>query len=154
MRNEFYAHTPSKHNTQWHMLPDHILTVSRKARCFAKRLGYGAGEIAYYLGLLHDLGKFTKEFQQYLLDCHNNPENPPTPGSAPHKQYGAFAATLLDKGTGKLWWLPLHGHHGGMKSPENTGSDVKGTFERAQVTDKVTFIRQLMDTAAQTDPEL
>src|SRR5579859_3218968 len=79
------AHTPSKQNTRFHSLKKHILRVSEMAQEFAKPLG--AEEIAYFLGLLHDLGKFREEFQRYLHECYQAAKNntiPPKPGSAPH----------------------------------------------------------------------
>ena len=89
------AHTPSKANPRFHSLKRHILDVSGMARDFAIPLG--AGEIAYFLGILHDLGKFSDDFQTYLLNCYLATKpgatcKAPLPGSAPHKQAGARAA--------------------------------------------------------------
>jgi CRISPR-associated endonuclease/helicase Cas3 len=47
---------------QW--LPDHLIGVSHLARDFAKKIGLAEqGEL---IGLLHDLGKYSEEFQNYL----------------------------------------------------------------------------------------
>ena len=93
-------------------MEDHTRAVAEKARDFAT--AFEAGELAYYLGILHDLGKFTDKFQQYLHDCHNRPNNPPPKGSAPHKQMGALATMMQLEGYGDFLALPLLGHHGGM----------------------------------------
>jgi hypothetical protein len=69
----FYAHTaedgqgrrlPSEH---WQLLRDHLRQVAELAKGFARPLGLEAeAELA---GLLHDLGKYAKRFQDRL---HNN----------------------------------------------------------------------------------
>ncbi|NDP38322.1 MAG: CRISPR-associated helicase Cas3' [Rhodoferax sp.] len=47
---------------QW--LPDHLIGVSMLARDFARKIGLAEqGEL---MGLLHDLGKYSEEFQNYL----------------------------------------------------------------------------------------
>ena len=62
------AHTPTKTNPEFHSLTSHCLEVARLSRGFAETLGMS--EIAYFLGLTHDLGKFKPEFQKYLRDCY------------------------------------------------------------------------------------
>lgn len=45
-------------------LEDHLIGVSRLAQGFAKKIGLETqGEL---IGLLHDLGKYSKDFQDYL----------------------------------------------------------------------------------------
>ena len=61
-----YAHTPPPDdpNGDWHLLSEHLLEV---ARCAAEHANaFGAGEIAWWSGILHDAGKASEEFQQYL----------------------------------------------------------------------------------------
>ena len=48
----------------WQPLAEHLIGVAALAREFAGKLGLaGIGEL---LGLLHDLGKYSKEFQAYI----------------------------------------------------------------------------------------
>lgn len=58
-----YAHTPNV-SGQWHDLHAHLANTARLARQFADE--FGAGEIGYWAGILHDLGKFNWQFQEYL----------------------------------------------------------------------------------------
>ena len=145
-QKNWIAHTPSKDNPTFHGLQKHILCVSEMARDFAAPLG--ASEIAYFLGLLHDLGKFKDEFQQYLYDCYEAEKNktvPPKRGSAPHKQAGALAAEmLLPEEYGQILSLPIFGHHGGMLSATETprkvlektnANEVNALLERAKSAD-------------------
>ena len=105
----FYAHTPADGSTEWHMLDEHIFEVARMAKDFAGT--FGAGELAYWLGMWHDLGKCNPAFQDYLKACVVNPEHR---GHGPdHKAAGATYAQQ------RLAFLSLliQGHHGGLKSP-------------------------------------
>jgi CRISPR-associated endonuclease/helicase Cas3 len=140
------AHTPSKQNPRFHSLKKHIFSVSEMARSFAEPLH--AGEIAYFLGLLHDLGKFREEFQRYLHECYQAAKNnttPPQPGSAPHKQAGALAAELMIATEwGNLLALPLYGHHGGMKSLAETPRVVREKTSRDEV-EALLALAQMVD---------
>ncbi|MBN1126952.1 MAG: CRISPR-associated helicase Cas3' [Sedimentisphaerales bacterium] len=68
---EFYAHTdpanPGKlpeDGACWQTLEDHLENTAQLARDYAE--GIGAGGLGYIAGLLHDLGKYTRVFQDYL----------------------------------------------------------------------------------------
>lgn len=65
------AHTPPPGTNTWHPLIDHLISVAELARGFAEP--FGAGAIAYQLGLWHDVGKSNPAFQTYLQRCHRDP---------------------------------------------------------------------------------
>lgn len=107
----YRAHTPNEAGA-WHSLQEHLLQVARIAAGFARR--FEAEDLAYLAGLIHDLGKYSPEFQRYLRECHRAEQGlgpRPPRGSAPHKQAGAaFAAEC-----GLHLLVPLIlGHHSGM----------------------------------------
>lgn len=148
----YVAHTPSKKNPQWHLLTDHIFGVTALAEQFAEAFDttHTAAAWAKYLGLLHDLGKFTDTFQTYLWECHLADvlrKAPPKPGSAPHKQMGALAAFEDLKNQGEMFALPLYGHHGGMEMPSETRNK---TWEKTDPAE----VASLRIRAAGTDPKL
>ncbi len=72
MKDEFYAHsregTPPEH---WHRLEDHLKEVARMAQKFAE--DFKAGDWGYLARLWHDLGKYSREFQERLLAI-NDPD--------------------------------------------------------------------------------
>lgn len=61
--------------------------------------GYGAKINMKYVaglsGLLHDLGKYTDQFQRYLLEAVQNPDSPPKRGSVDHATAGGKMLHLL-----------------------------------------------------------
>lgn len=77
-----YAHTPNQKG-EWHLLTDHLRAVAEQAREFAKP--FGGGELAYWAGLWHDVGKFRSAFQAYL----KNPDLPRATEEKDHKTAGA-----------------------------------------------------------------
>ena len=119
--NDFFAHTPNKRG-DWHLLEAHLKKVAHRAKSAADM--FNAGEIAYWIGLWHDLGKYNPEFQRYL----HLAEEGKTATSVPHAIGGAVLAYLLLKGTDKEAWkeiaLPIAGHHAGLSQPGKLSQDL------------------------------
>lgn len=106
---EYHAHTPRKGTEDWHLLAAHLRSVAENARAFAEP--FGAGDLAYAIGLLHDVGKYNPAFQAYLRACATNSGPPRGPD---HKAAGAQLA--VQRGFDILSLL-IQGHHGGLHSP-------------------------------------
>lgn len=68
-------------------------------KCLAEEFGekIGVKHIAGLAGLLHDMGKYTNEFRDYILEAVKNPESPPKKGSVDHSTAG-----------GKMLYVRLH----------------------------------------------
>lgn len=64
----------------------HLLGVKDLAESFGEKIG--VRHIAGLSGMLHDLGKYTEEFKQYILEAVNNPDAPPKRGSVDHSTAG------------------------------------------------------------------
>ena len=103
-----YAHTPNS-SGQWHELQAHLQATAAMARAFAVR--FDAGELAYYAGLWHDMGKFHPQFQAYLQACAQGNRAQPHP----HARYGAAYAERHCP----LLAFPIMGHHAGMPDKSN-----------------------------------
>ena len=103
--NDLYAHTPNE-KSNWHYLDSHLKEVSVLAQKFADK--FGAGELAKWIGLWHDIGKANPEFQSYLHRCINEPERKHR--GPDHKGAGAV---LANKNIEPLAF-PIAGHHGGL----------------------------------------
>jgi len=111
---EYYAHSrEGKPPEDWHRLEDHLKEVAEMARRFAN--DFGAGGWAYLAGLWHDIGKYSKEFQDRLTAASDPDAHIETKSGRPdHSTAGARYAyeTLKDKG--KLIAYSIAGHHAGL----------------------------------------
>ncbi|HFC09912.1 MAG TPA: CRISPR-associated helicase Cas3' [Chloroflexi bacterium] len=113
---QFIAHTRNEQG-QYHDLVKHLLNVAKLASAFAANLQ--AADVAYYLGLWHDLGKFHPDFQRYLWDADAGIKRK----GPDHKAAGARVAV---KHLGDFLGMLIQGHHGGLQSP----SDFRSWYER------------------------
>lgn len=109
------AHTPNATGC-WHSLEEHLGSVAAKARSYADK--FNAGELAYFAGLWHDLGKYNPKFQQYLEQCAIAAKDNQYIASVPHAKHGAKFAWEV--------FMPLapiiYGHHGGLPEKESMKS--------------------------------
>lgn len=100
----YYAHSGNKHN-DWHLLRDHLQAVGDLTEQFADKNNIALKEAAYWSGLLHDLGKYRDEFQQYLKKEREGGSD------THHAVYGAALAFQNE------WLGPafaIAGHHAGL----------------------------------------
>lgn len=139
---EFIAHPREDGNHQ--TVEEHLLGVAEKAKSRAGKIGLGVqGEL---IGLLHDLGKYSKEFQDYLrsaVDLINPDEDDyvdakKLKGKVDHSTAGAqwVWQTLSEQGplgqiVGQILALCIASHHSGLidclSSDANSfGEDVFG----------------------------
>ncbi|MDX2270803.1 MAG: CRISPR-associated helicase Cas3' [Cyanobacteriota bacterium] len=105
----FKAHTPNKSGL-WHHLNDHLWSVANEALSCSEQLG--TGQLGFYAGLWHDLGKYNPAFQRYLQQCHAaTGQGTSLPrGSQPHAIYGAVLAAQVCQPLAPL----IYGHHSGI----------------------------------------
>jgi CRISPR-associated endonuclease/helicase Cas3 len=116
MRNEkaeFYAHTNGSSDPKdWQPLQEHLLNVANLAKQFAQEAkpdDEKFAQAAYLSGLLHDLGKYRKKFQQMLRDTAKGKPK----AKVLHSKYGATIAKR------NRWYdvgLSILGHHSGLPS--------------------------------------
>ncbi|MBW8351041.1 CRISPR-associated helicase Cas3' [Bacillus sp. IITD106] len=82
---DYIAHIRSSDN-QIQTVEEHLLEVKKLAEFYGDKIRIK--HLAGLAGLLHDLGKFTVEFRDYILEAINNPESPPKRGSVDHSTAG------------------------------------------------------------------
>lgn len=100
--SEFFAHSQNDFGVR-HDLVEHLTSVAHLSRRFAEK--FSAGELGYWAGLWHDLGKFHPDFQSYI--AAPEPEGRRGPD---HSSAGAVHAASVLEG---LCFL-VAGHHGGL----------------------------------------
>lgn len=64
----------------------HLSEVKELAESYGEKIG--VKHLAGLAGLLHDLGKYTNEFREYIIEAVSNPHSPPKRGSVDHSTAG------------------------------------------------------------------
>jgi CRISPR-associated endonuclease/helicase Cas3 len=107
----FFAHSTNKSDySDWQPLAEHLHTVGELAAEFAST--FGATGFAQTAGLLHDVGKYTSDFQRRLS------------GEAirvDHATNGAITATERFGQVGYLLAYAIAGHHAGLANGQESG---------------------------------
>lgn len=121
MNSPYFAHSANA-SGRWHPLADHLRTVGDLASYFAGKSCDALKDAAHWTGLLHDLGKYRDEFQEYLrnereggIETH-------------HAIYGA--ALAFQRG----WLGPafaIAGHHAGLHNRDQLQMLVEDSKYRA-----------------------
>ncbi|WP_269409837.1 CRISPR-associated helicase Cas3' [Lentibacillus daqui] len=65
---------------------EHLIEVKALAEQYGEPIGIK--HLAGLAGMLHDLGKYTNKFREYILEAVNNPDDPPKRGSVDHSTAG------------------------------------------------------------------
>ncbi|HKS48290.1 MAG TPA: CRISPR-associated helicase Cas3' [Amycolatopsis sp.] len=104
-----WAHSSSKRAGQWHPLAAHVRSTAALARQFAEP--FGAGDLASALGLVHDAGKASCEWQAGLARVADTGRRV----GIDHKTLGT---ELLFPRAGAAA-LAVLGHHGGLGRPRD-----------------------------------
>ncbi|MCL1919406.1 MAG: CRISPR-associated endonuclease Cas3'', partial [Peptococcaceae bacterium] len=106
----YYAHTKEDSKTrerlpksEWQLLRDHLISVADLAQERAEK--FGAGKVGYLIGLAHDLGKYSIEFQNRLEGSAERVDHASAGAQEVSKKYGQLGMALA---------YALAGHHGGM----------------------------------------
>ncbi len=114
----YYAHsTGDPDKRDWQLLKTHLQNVADIASEFAN--DFNACDLAYAGGLLHDVGKYSPEFQRRLEGATIRVD---------HSTAGAReAGALYPKQLSRILEYIITGHHGGLL---NYGNDENGLEER------------------------
>lgn len=137
-----YAHTRNDQGKRQDLV-DHLQTVAALASQFAAP--FGASELAHYLGLWHDLGKFNPDFQNYLLQAEAGKRS----RGPDHKAAGVRIA--LEQKLDPLA-LILQGHHGGLKDRGHLRAWYERCFDATEVA--LAPARETVDFTPQTQPAI
>lgn len=108
----YFAHTSER--ADWEPLDKHLAEVGKLAASFAG--AFGASAWGEAVGQCHDLGKYSREFQDYLRRSSDPDSGAETaPGRVDHSTFGArFAAEAFGSHAGQILAFCIAGHHAGL----------------------------------------
>lgn len=107
----FHAHSGNKPDkSDWQPLSAHLQAVGEMAAASAAT--FGATELARAGGLLHDLGKYSDEFQRRIAGDY---------GRVDHSTWGAVLACERYGLLGQLLAYGIAGHHAGLANGKEAG---------------------------------
>lgn len=75
-----------ENDKQIQSVEEHLIEVKKLAESYGEKIG--VKYLAGLAGMLHDLGKYTDEFRDYIKEAFNNPNSPPKRGSVDHSTAG------------------------------------------------------------------
>jgi CRISPR-associated endonuclease/helicase Cas3 len=116
---KYYAHSENDRHEK-HLLSDHLCETAKFTESFTWKLAYKP--VFYLAGLMHDLGKYQREFQRYL-------ETGGKRGSVPHASWGAGWSRLRRLIEASV---AIDGHHKGLPNNSAWKSDTE-PFRREEV---------------------
>lgn len=128
------AHVKQKPDGTWsiHTLEEHLKSVAELSAEFARP--FGNDDWAYLMGLWHDLGKYSAEFQSYIRSASGFDPDAHLEGSkgrVDHSTAGAIHALEKIGDKGRLLAYAIAGHHAGLGDWLNT------EVGRSQVSERV-----------------
>jgi CRISPR-associated endonuclease/helicase Cas3 len=106
----FIAHSQNEEGS-YHLLVDHLQEVARLSQAFASK--FGAGELGYWAGLWHDLGKFSQGFQNYIKNTSVRRRGPD------HSSAGAVHAFRSNSEETQALAFLIAGHHSGIPNMDD-----------------------------------
>ncbi|MGQ0712164.1 MAG: CRISPR-associated helicase Cas3' [Gemmatimonadaceae bacterium] len=119
-----YAHTlPGRPVHEWEPLEAHLEKVAEL--CATNASAFGASDWGRTLGWWHDLGKYSRAFQDYLRRSGGDPDagEEERPRRVDHSTFGAqYATRNLGPHVGRIMAFCLAGHHAGLT--DATSDDV------------------------------
>lgn len=126
---KYYAHSGKKNDkSDWQLLRDHLLVVAETAKKNARY--FGAEELTYLAGILHDLGKYTPEFQMRLEGFSVRVDHA-TAGAKIIA--GMFPEELFGFPLYKLVAYTIAGHHAGLANGYEEGEGRRSLNDRLKL---------------------
>ncbi|MFQ3633328.1 CRISPR-associated helicase Cas3' [Roseiflexus sp.] len=104
----FFAHRREEEDREdWQPLIEHLRNTAEMAQEFGRHANIA--ELAYIAGLIHDLGKYSAEFQQRLEGGKRVDHS-----TAGAKELGSLLNGTRLEGLARLLAYPIMGHHAGL----------------------------------------
>ncbi|MGY3750380.1 CRISPR-associated helicase Cas3' [Vagococcus acidifermentans] len=114
---KYVAHIRKK-DGEPQLVKDHLLEVKALSEEAGAKIG--VKYLAGLAGVLHDVGKYSDEFQDYLREAVSNPDKPPKRGSVDHSTAGGrvllevLNQSVVQKMIAEMVGNVIISHHGGL----------------------------------------
>ena len=105
----YIAH--KRDNGKQQLLLDHLIGTAEKASRYARH--FGKSDTAYLCGLLHDIGKYSEEFQDRIKNDGK---------LCDHSTAGAKVLKSISPAMGNLLGYVITGHHAGLLNGGSWGA--------------------------------
>ena len=134
----YFAHSENRAGSK-HGLLDHLTKVAVIARALASK--FEGGELGYWAGLWHDLGKFHPDFAAYL-------QSPEARRGPDHSSAGTVqAAGILD-----ILAFVIGGHHAGLSSREDLRVRIREKSAMPPVREALAIAQQVIPALLPSSP--
>lgn len=133
----FWGHSRNDQGVA-HFLREHLEGTAQLSKQFSSK--FGAGELGEALGWVHDLGKYSDQFQEYLRGIDS---------SVDHKKAGVLALSERDRIT--FLGMIIDGHHGGLPDRERFTEFFQRDQTIKKLRDSKVFQRFRQDTGQSVD---
>lgn len=118
----FYAHTrKGEPKEMWQSLEEHLLQTAELAGYFADK--FNTKDLGYVVGILHDLGKYSIEFQKRLEGA----KTPVDHSTAGMQEVFKIYKDLYRGAMAKIMSYVICGHHSGL--PDAGSANYEGSLE-------------------------
>ena len=114
---KYYAHSSDTPGKPWQEIIDHSKNTAKIAGKYASK--FNAKEFGYVCGLLHDIGKYSQDFQDKLKGKIVRVDHSTAGAQEVCKLYG--------NAIGRLIAYCIAGHHGGLLN-YGTAASTEGTL--------------------------
>jgi len=121
----FYAHSVEgdPNTDRWEPLEVHLREVAELAEKFASK--FNATDYGYLAGIWHDLGKYSRKFQDYLLTANGFEAHLEQQfGKVDHSTAGARHAVETIPPWGQIIAYLIAGHHAGLTDRQGSQSSL------------------------------
>lgn len=137
----YYAHSlPGRPACEWEPVEQHLRLVAERAAEFAA--AFGAADWGRAAGLLHDLGKYRRAFQEYLRRAGGEgleASQEQAPGRVDHSTAGAQHAVRELGPLAKVLGYVIAGHHAGLPDGLGGESSLEGRLMKREVLEDLDF---------------
>lgn len=147
MSEKYLAHTENEKG-EVHYLDDHLKCVGELAEQYTRQANPALGEMAKWAGLLHDLGKYRDEFQEYLVGQRERSIE------THHAVYGSALAFQKAQTTKNQAWIPIAfavaAHHAGLHDK----SSLPELFQKYEAMNRLSPLIQNFENELEKIPEI